>query len=63
MTTTVTRADLAEDITLTNHRAKRDMPKVGDTLHPTAWDIHHKRIDAMLTEWEAADGQAPTPDA
>lgn len=65
VTTEESRSDIAEDITRTNHRAKRDIPKVGDTTYGkylTPWDIHHVRINAKLTEWQTS-GQAPASDA
>ena len=32
-------------------RAKRCVPRCGwDEDHPSAYDLHHRRIDALLTE-------------
>lgn len=47
-------AVIAERIAHRCHRAKRVMPVVGDSEHPTTWDLLHAEIDEGLREWEAA---------
>lgn len=52
------QAELEECLATLCHRAKREVPKVGDAEHPTGWDVSHQRIDAMLDDWQQS---APTP--
>lgn len=50
-----TRAELAECLTHLSHAAKRVMPVVGSTEHPTPWDVAHRRMDEPIDEWLAAE--------
>lgn len=49
-----TPEQITRAITAENHRAKREMPKVGASEWPTPWDRRHARIDAMLDDLEVA---------
>lgn len=37
-------------------KAKRVIPKpkLFEADSPTAWDLHHDRLDALLTDWQRA---------
>ena len=57
MTTTapeLLREQVAIMLAATCHHAKRQMPKTGSEDRPTPWDLDHRRLDELLTEWEAA---------
>lgn len=43
-------ADLIEALAHLVRRAKREMPKVGATGHPTPWDRRHAEIDHLLDD-------------
>lgn len=47
-----TRDEVVESLTRLCHLAKREMPAVGTTLHPTPWDLLHIRINTQLDQWE-----------
>ena len=49
-----TRDQLAEALGHLSFSAQRQFPVVGNTLVPTQWDEHHRRIDDVLTLWELA---------
>lgn len=52
VTDETTRDELAECLRLLNDAAKR-VPHVRGVCSPSAWDIQHQRIDAVLDEWLA----------
>lgn len=45
------QAEIEECLTHLCHRAKREVPKVGDAEHPTQWDKAHGQMDAVLDDW------------
>lgn len=57
MSTTVDtrdRAALAEALGHLSHAAQRCIPKVGNDLLATPWDLRHRDINDHLTLWELA---------
>lgn len=48
------RADIEATLAVLVHAAKREVPAVGNDLHATPWDLAHRRIDAVLEDWERA---------
>lgn len=53
---TVAEVSIEDRLKFANHRAKRCMPKVGTTLHPTPYDLMHIRINTLLDQWEMVRG-------
>lgn len=49
-----TRDELAEALTHCCRTAIRAPHVFGDPDRPSTWDVAHKRLDALLDEWEAA---------
>ena len=47
-----TRDEVCAALTRLCYLAKREMPAVGTTLHPTPWDLLHIRINVQLELWE-----------
>lgn len=59
--TTATEVSIEDRIKFACHRAKRCMPKVGDTDHPTPYDLMHVEINRLLDERD--DGERTAQDA
>lgn len=61
VTDTTTLAELAETLGLLNDACKR-APHVKGVCSPSAWDLAHARVDAVLDDWlevKARDAQVP----
>lgn len=61
ITDTTTLAELAETLGLLNDACKR-APHVKGACSPSAWDLAHARVDAVLADYEmvkARDAQVP----
>jgi hypothetical protein len=52
----LTRSEIVEGLAHLSRRAAREMPVVGNTGHPTPWDLRHKAIDDLLDELERVGG-------
>jgi hypothetical protein len=50
---TSTRHEIAEVLAEANYHAKRK-PHVLGVVGPSAWDVAHDLIDALLDDWEQA---------
>lgn len=48
------RAEIAEALTHCCRTAIRAPHVLGTVEHPSAWDLAHLRLDALLVEWERA---------
>lgn len=51
-----TAEELAEAIGHANATAKRQPHVMGDPDHPSRWDLAHRKVDALLTDYELVAG-------
>ena len=58
-----TLAELTEALGNLNTFAKRQQCVVGDSKGATAWDRAHRKMDGLLDEINARDGEAEVPHA
>ena len=54
VTDETTRPQLEVLLQVACHAAKRDFPRVGDSVLVTPWDDNHAFIDGLLCDWQAA---------